>query len=173
MSHQFDFSSLAFEDRQTFLNFVGELRDPDLVIAPDGNPYLYRWHITPAKSKANLYLHIQTADDPERPLHDHPWDNTSVILAGGYEEHIYEGVGRPNPLNTRTFIRAPGEMIHRKAAWSHRLLMLEDTPYAMTVFVTGPKLRDWGFWYEDKWRLWSDVTRFEGTKSVHVRAGGM
>ena|SRR6202158_3596098 len=172
MSHKFDFSTLTFEDRQTFLNFVGDLRDPDLVIAPDGKAYLYRWHLVPRGGAANLYFHIQVADDPERPLHDHPWDNTSVILAGGYEEHICKG--RPNALNTRIYIRAPGEMIHRAADWSHRLLMLDNTPYAMTVFMTGPKKRDWGFWYPDGWKLWSEVTRqLEGNKSVHIKPEGM
>jgi hypothetical protein len=62
------------------------LRYPDLVIAPDGKPYLYRWHVFPQNAAAGVYFHIQVQSDPERPLHDHPWDNTSVILSGGYDE---------------------------------------------------------------------------------------
>jgi hypothetical protein len=170
---QFDFGKLKFEDRQMFLNFVGELREPDLIIAPDGNPYLWRWHVTPAKGPANIYLHIQTNDDPERPLHDHPWDNTSVILAGGYKEMLSLTEGEPSPETTSTFLRQKGDMIHRKAAWAHRLKLLVGEDYAMTLFVTGPKCRDWGFWYPDGWRLWSDVTRQIGAKSVQFKPEAM
>jgi hypothetical protein len=42
------------------------------VIAPDGQPYLYRWHVIERNPEANTYFHIQVDDDPERPLHDHP-----------------------------------------------------------------------------------------------------
>lgn len=172
MSHQFDFSQLSQEDRWTMLKFIGDFRVPDLVIAPDGEAYLYRWHLTPPKGPANVYLHVQVDDDPERPLHDHPWDNTSVILSGGYRETLSMSEGEPQPGNTFTFMRQKGDVIWRKAAWAHRLELAYKAPYAMTLFVTGPKLRDWGFWYPDGWKLWTDVTRqIEGNKSVHIKGG--
>lgn len=126
---------------------IGSLyRPPDLVIAPDGNPYLYRWHVIPRNPDANVYFHVQVASDPERPLHDHPWDNTSIILAGGYEELVDNG--SPHGF-IQSHRRRPGDVIHRAAEQAHRLILPGDTPYTMTLFCTGPKARTWGFWCSD------------------------
>lgn len=137
--------------------FIGEgsltLREPDLCIAPDGQPYLWRWHIVEHNAEANAYFHIQVADDPERPLHDHPWDNTSVILAGGYDELI----SKPGDPLVFTRKAREGDVIHRKAEEPHRLLLASPYGYTMTLFTTGPKRRRWGFWFKDKWRDQADV----------------
>lgn len=124
-----------------------ECRPPDLTIAPDGEPYIYRWHVIPRNCEANVYLHLQVASDPERPLHDHPWDNMSVILAGGYEELLTE---HPGKLPGRRFSRRPGDTIFRKAAEAHRIFLPSANPYSLSLFTTGPKVREWGFWTEDR-----------------------
>lgn len=172
MSHQFNFKLLDDEDRWTMIKFIGDEREPDLVIAPDGNPYLYRWWVTPPHGPSNVYCHVQVDDDPERPLHDHPWDNTSVILSGGYKETISPFPFDPSFATTSEFIRQKGDVIFRKAPWPHRLELLDGCKYAMTLFVTGPKIREWGFWYPDGWRLWTDVTKqIDGNKSIHIKGG--
>lgn len=123
-------------------------RKPDLIIAPDGSPYLYRWHIKERNDLANDYLHLQIGDDPERPLHDHPWDNTSYIISGGYNEILQ----RDPPYGAVvTYARNEGETISRSAEWSHRLLLPEGMGYTLTRFVTGPVIRKWGFWVGDRW----------------------
>lgn len=143
-----------------------KLREPDLIIAPDGKPYIFRWYVTPPKGRANTYFHIQIADDPERPLHDHPWDNFSVILSGGYDE-IWQQFPPTGPVHVRKVRR--GDTIFRRSSEAHRLLIPSDIEYAMTLFTTGPKVRSWGFWYPDGWRDWTDVTRFvNGNVSIHV-----
>lgn len=139
------------------------VREPDLVITPDGKPYLYRWHVIPRNEKGNVYLHIQVADDPERPLHDHPWDNVSVILAGGYLEHFvldprggYELGGEDGLL-----VRVPGETVFRRAESAHRLLLRPRTRYSISLFSTGPVRRDWGFWVDRgaRWMSHQDCIR--------------
>lgn len=150
-------------------SILGHWRDPDLIIAPDGNPYLYRWHVIPQNTKANVYFHIQVASDPERPLHDHPWDNTSVILSGGYDEiwnptpwlHEPGHTSREQPPRQ---LRA-GDVCHRRAGEAHRLILPPDIPYTMTLFTTGPRVREWGFWFEDGWKSYKDVTVNEGNVS--------
>lgn len=148
----------------TFLNpegiggVVNVCRDPDLIIAPEGHPYIYRWHLVPRNRKANLYFHIQVADDPERPLHDHPWDNMSVILAGGYTEIIE----RNPPHGTQEVIqRRKGDVIFRQGEEAHRLLLPPQFTYAMTVFSTGNHRRKWGFWSmaKDGTQTWIDQAR--------------
>lgn len=139
---------------------------PDLVIAPDGNPYLYRWFLIPRNNLANVYFHIQVASDPERPLHDHPWDNTSVILSGGYNE-VWDAapdIKRHGGAITRA-LRA-GNTVHRRATEAHRLILPPDILYTMTIFSTGPTLRPWGFWFPDGWRDAKEVTEIENGMSV-------
>jgi len=169
MAEAFDWGRLTDEDFKMAMQFTGGGRLPDLVIAPDGNPYLYRWHVTPPKLPANVYFHIQVSHDPERPLHDHPWDNQSVILSGSYHEVMCMCGERPTMRNTIEFTRKPGDVIWRRANWSHRLFLPDGIPYTMTLFSTGPKAREWGFWYPKKWVPYTDVTRVIGGKSVHVK----
>lgn len=141
----------------------GCFRPPDLVIAPDGVPYLYRWHVVPLSRAGNIYFHIQVADDPLRPLHDHPWDNMSTILAGSYIELL-----RAEAAHTETFTRVVGDTIFRRADWSHRLLLPKDIGYTMTLFSTGLHRRRWGFWYPEGWRDAKEVCRLDGNMSTHM-----
>jgi hypothetical protein len=135
---------LTAKDYLTAMKVLREAREPDVVIAPDGGTdYLYRWHVIPRNLEANVYLHVQVASDPERPLHDHPWDNQSVILAGGYDELIQEQPPFGRTICPRRFV---GQTYHRKAEEAHRLILPTGVPYTMTLFTTGATRRDWGFW---------------------------
>lgn len=158
---------------------IGEraLRQPDLVIAPDGEPYLYRWHLIPREKKANVYFHIQIKSDPERPLHDHPWDNMTTVLSGGYDEiidfepwmewHHHDGQGK-------NYVKRPirrGDVVFRRASEAHRLILPSDIPYSMTIFSTGPVVRDWGFWFPDGWRDANLVTRLDPETRMSIHTG--
>lgn len=136
---------LRQEDYQTACKYVFDQREADLIIAPDGRPYLYRWHVTQRNETGNVYLHLQVADDPERPLHDHPWDNMSVLLAGGYDELIQRD---PPNGSLRKLPRNKGDVVFRKATEAHRLFLPVDTLYTLTLFTTGPAVQEWGFWIE-------------------------
>lgn len=153
----FDFQRLYPADREIAFTMIGPLRPPDLVIAPAGHgEYLYRWYVIPRNREANVYFHIQTASDPERPLHDHPWDSTSVILAGGYRESICRSPDRDTGYSTLD--RKPGDVIFRPASWAHRLFLPKNVPYSMSLFSTGPKVREWGFWEQGRFRPYTEVT---------------
>lgn len=145
------YAKMATPDLDRMVNIVGgvgqNMFKPVLTIAPDGEPYLYRWHLIPRSDDANVYFHLQVGDDPIRPPHDHPWDNTSVILVGGYDEIWY--VPGEMAVICREFRK--GDFVSRKAEEAHRLLLPEGISYTMTIFTTGPKIRDWGFWYSDGW----------------------
>lgn len=168
MSNQpFDFAGRISEhDKEIASRFIGSLyRPPDLVIAPAGHgEYLFRWHVIPHNHDANVYFHIQTQSDPERPLHDHPWDSTSVILAGGYSE-IWDTQPHLAAMGAagtqQKAFRAPGEVIFRKATWAHRLIKPATIGYSMSLFSTGPKIRDWGFWTENGWVDYDNITHTE------------
>jgi hypothetical protein len=151
----FDWRTLSFDDRVRALEILGSYRLPDLVIAPGGGAYLWRWHVIPRNEYGNVYFHIQIASDPERPLHDHPFDNTSVILAGGYDELHQRHPAASSPVTIRKM--RTGDVVFRKAEEAHRLLLASDLGYTMTLFSTGPKRRRWGFWFPDGWRDQEEV----------------
>ena len=157
----FDFSRLYEHDREIATQFIGSLyRPPDLVIAPEGHgEYIFRWHVVPRNHEANVYFHIQTRDDPERPLHDHPWDSTSVILAGGYDELLNTFPMREGGYFEESVEhRKPGDVIFRPATWAHRLILPLNVPYSMSLFSTGPKIREWGFWTPQGFVPFNEVT---------------
>jgi hypothetical protein len=154
---EFQWHLLTDEDQRLARSYLGGYRQPDLTI---GQPaYLHRWHVIPRNYNANVYLHVQVSSDPDRPLHDHPWDNQSVLLSGHYNEII----GRKNPAKAAHYgewepiwqdveMRRQGGVYWRPAEQPHRLVLPEDRPYTMTLFTTGPTRRDWGFWTRDGWK---------------------
>lgn len=109
-----------------------------------GHNYLYRWFVIPHNRFLNVYLHKFVGSDDDRALHDHPWWNCSVILAGSYREHLPGGVSR---------IRNTFDIVCRPAHFTHRVEILTGTVW--TLFITGPKVREWGFWCPKGWVHWT------------------
>lgn len=120
-------------------------RPPDFVIGSKTDPYLLRWFVVPRNRFANIYLHRILKSDDDRALHDHPWTNASLILAGGYVERT----------STTVAHRRVGDVVFRRAVTAHRLLVAPSTP-AVSLFVTGPLLRTWGFHCPRGWVPWRD-----------------
>lgn len=166
-TRDFDWRRLLSEDYKQAMRYLGSPRDPDLVISPDGKPYLYRWHLQSGEKGPGMYFHIQVASDPERPLHSHPWDNCSVILAGGYIERLQ--VAPPYGI-TLSHVRTKGDVIFRTAKMAHRLILPEGVHYTMTQFSFGPKVNNWGFWYPGGiFKPYGEVTVLKDGVSVHVK----
>lgn len=146
-------------------------RPMDFRIPPDSAipVYMERWWRVPRNWATNVYFHTVRRSDDDRALHDHPWFSLSLVLDGGYFEHqIMEG-----GVHTRTWY-GPGMMRFRwHGKKAHRLelkqgLMINapimsipdemiyernrEVEYpAVTIFVTGPVLRRWGFHHESGW----------------------
>ncbi|WP_373078442.1 hypothetical protein [Zhongshania sp.] len=105
-----------------------------------GTDYLRRWHVLPRNRLFNVYLHHVTGNDPDVNLHDHPWVfNYSMVLRGEILEEMPSGK-RVLPTGTLTarLGRAP-----------HRLLLQSSD--SLTLFITGPKIRKWGFYTPSGW----------------------
>jgi hypothetical protein len=138
-------------------------RQPDYVVFPE-DPYLRRWHLIPRNRWFNIYLHHFLRSDDERALHDHPWWSLSLILKGGYFEVL--------PENGIKIYRA-GKVVFRKAEHTHRVELFNNLSEpslvdgcalgykklpAWTLFITGPKIREWGFHCPHGWRHWAEFT---------------
>ena len=108
-------------------------RKPDFTIGPAGSPYMFRWHLLPRDKQFNVYLHKIVGNDDDRALHDHPWDSFSLMLAGELLEYTPDG---------SRFLQR-GDVLERAAGDAHRLELVEGP--AWTLFVTGPRIREWGF----------------------------
>lgn len=86
----------------------------------------------------NLYIHRYGRADPE-DLHDHPWDNVSLVVAGSYVEQLEDGSRR---------MLVEGDIVVRNAEEKHSII--DVVPGTITLFATLPKTRDWGFWQDGK-----------------------
>lgn len=162
---KFDWSLISPLDTAIALRYIDDLdRAPDLVIDSEhSGPYLWRWHVVPRNDTAGVYFHIQTSSDPERPLHDHPWDNMSVILAGGYDEVI-----QAHPPTGDVILRElrRGHIAMRKAEHSHRLILPPQFKYTMTQFSMAGRRRGWGFWIDGRWFPYQQCCRYEGNRTL-------
>lgn len=149
-------------------------REPDFIIGKPGSPYLRRWYVIPRNRFFNIYLHNMVRSDDDRALHDHPWWNLSVVLRGGY----YEFMPQYRPLypdiaidvmtsNPQRKWRGVGSLVLRRPADSHRL---ELPPWkgrtSWSLFITGPKLREWGFWCPRGWKVWTSFVDMTDTGKI-------
>lgn len=166
-------------------------RPPDFIIGSVEDPYLYRWYIIPKNKWFNIYLHRFMRSDDDRALHDHPWWSLGMILSPGgvYVEHMpdetvignrctrhrYERIIVNEPLtlwmqnrSTIQVKRRRFQPVLRRAKHIHRVELCKDEFGAeipvYTLFITGPKIRDWGFWCPKGFKNWRDF--------VNVRKGG-
>jgi hypothetical protein len=128
--------------------FLGWLRlGPHFVVGPKERPYLLRWYLLPRNPVFNVYLHKFVRDDDDRALHDHPWPSVSMVIRGRYVEQTSAG---------RRQYRA-GSLILRRATHTHRVELPGGVP-CWTLFVTGPRVREWGFHCPKRWVPWKEFT---------------
>lgn len=137
-------------------------REPDFVIGPDRDPpYIRRWWVIPRNKWFNIYLHEVQQDDDDRALHDHPWYNMSYIVEGGYNEIT----------PTKTFWPLhQGGIRFRKPTAAHRLELLNGR--TITLFLTGPRVREWGFHCPQGWVHWKQFTTSTNGESKIGRGCG-
>lgn len=145
------------------------LCEPHVFIGGRENPYLLRWYVIPRNPLFNIYLHKFLRDDDDRALHDHPWASMSIVLRGKYMEFVPEFPQHSTRMDMlQIHIRRAGHVIFRRATHAHRIALFRRTEYlgeerhrvthlpAWTLFVTGWKVREWGFHCPKGWRHWKD-----------------
>lgn len=140
---------------------------PHQSIGGEENPYLRRWYLIPHNRWINVYLHQFLRDDDDRALHDHPWWFASLMVRGGY----YEWMECPTPSQCRLSfgdqcvrVRRAPSIAFRRATHRHRVQLMRDESSqpipCWTIVITGPRVREWGFWCPKgfvPWRRFLDV----------------
>jgi hypothetical protein len=106
-----------------------------------GEPYLERYYLFGAFGW-HVYLHRFVDSDPDRGLHDHPWNRAvSLVLSGGYNE-LRPSAEDPSVIATRQV--RPWRLNFLRGQDFHRVL-LRDGRSAWTLFSHGPRVKGWGF----------------------------
>jgi len=116
------------------IKWATKRRPCDLVVDVD---YMERWYVIPRNRFFNIYIHHFMGSDEPIP-HNHPWYSLSWIVSGHYTEHLLSG-----------------SRIKRAGSWTLRTPDLYhwieiDKP-VYTLFITGPRLQEWGFLRGAKW----------------------
>ena len=123
-----------------------------------GDNYLERWHIIPRNRFFNIYLHKFSGSDDDRALHDHPWWSVSFLLKGRLHE-IYKAEIVGFSFRVRKPIKR-FRPVFRPASHAHRLEL--QSKAAWTLFITGPRVREWGFHCPKGWKHWSLMADSQG-----------
>lgn len=129
-------------------------RKPDVIIGERDAPYMHRWWLIPKNPLFNVYLHRFMRSDEDRALHDHPWANLSFLLYGEYTEHTQDA----------RVIRRAGDFKLRGPSSAHRIELHDG--WCWTMFITGPRVRHWGFHCPRGWVHWEDFTDTRDGASV-------
>ncbi len=133
------------------LKLLEKLGRKRIIYDRDGlNPYLIRYYLlfpdklteeeTAHPLPFNLMLHYICLSDPD-DFHDHPWWYATLILKGGYWEITPKG----------RFWRGPGHFRVRSPHSLHRIEISSHTQGSWSLFVRGPRLRNWGFIQAGQW----------------------
>lgn len=138
-----------------------ENKTPDRVIgdtkAREG-PYLFRWIVFRIKHVVHMYLHMFLRDDNDVP-HDHPSDSISFVFDPMQEAYWPDA----NDLSACIINTVPrGSIVLRSAGYTHRIVGVTGRKLKpRTLFIFGPKRREWGFVCPKGWRHWKDFTAFD------------
>ena len=138
------------------------------------------------RAMPNIYLHQILRDDDDRALHDHPWANCSIILKGSYIEHIPSepfgysgGTWRYRRRWSVTFRRATAlhrlELLTNCWRWrwkgARRVCELQKIVPVWSLFITGPKVREWGFACPKGWVIWTKFVNLKNPGEVGSGCG--
>ena len=121
----------------------------------DDEPYLERYYVFLKDRETfpfNMFVHKFLKSDPD-DVHDHPWPFATLILRGGYWEWTptFDAEGRKSGEVCRWY--GAGSFRVARANTYHRI-ELDPSITCWTLFMPGPKQRDWGFLVRNQWIQW-------------------
>jgi hypothetical protein len=136
-----------------FLNFLDKIGRKRIIMDRTSNePLLTRYYLflkERDKFPFNVFLHNFHKGDPD-DVHDHPWPYATLILKGGYYEWIPQFNSKGEKISEVAVWRGPGSFRVCGANSYHRI-ELDPNVSAWTLFMPGPKKREWGFLVKNKW----------------------
>lgn len=125
-------------------------RTPYLDIKNGADVYMGRWWLFNRYDRPRGWLrrllpsvrvHHIRRPDADRHLHDHPWNARTIILRGGYEEHLPLDLLETVPLSR---IRSEGDTGRLLFGEFHRIDSITEGG-VWTLFITWRYRGTWGF----------------------------
>jgi hypothetical protein len=126
----------------------------------DNEPYLERYYLFLKERDRfpfNVFLHKFLKSDPD-DVHDHPWPFATLILRGGYWEWRPHFNSAGEKVGELAKWCGPGSFRTASAQTYHRI-ELDPAVTCWTLFMPGPKQRDWGFLVRNKWVQWEQYLK--------------
>lgn len=126
----------------------------------DDQPYLERYYLFLKDRKNfpfNVFLHKFLKSDVD-DVHDHPWPYATIILKGGYYEWTPQFGPDGKKIGEIARWCGPGSVRLAGAKSLHRI-ELDPNVTCWTLFMPGPKQRDWGFLVKNKWVQWEEYLK--------------
>lgn len=152
--------------RLVMMERIARVREPDFqVVRNDRDVYLRRWWVIPRNDDFNIYLHNMLRDD-DPILHDHMYVSHSLCLDGVLRE-VYQEYPPIGSIETRMV--GEGDVTIRSPGMAHQLIVIVE---AWTIFVTGPRVKQWGFWCPKGFRHWSKYVATNQDPSVRGNGVG-
>jgi hypothetical protein len=132
---------------KTWISMMDHLGRRRIIMDREGDePYLERYYLfLPDRDENfpfNIFIHKFLKGDSDN-LHDHPWGFFTLILSGGYWEHVYTDEAKSK---TKRVWRAPGYWQKVEAEHIHRIELKEGNTPCWTLFIPFKRERVWGFW---------------------------
>lgn len=129
--------------------------------------YLIRYYVIKSKY-FNFFIHQFLRSDRD-DLHDHPWNFCTYLLRGSYTENKLnqetgemEQTWRANYPDCGWGEEKSNLLVFRKATDLHQVVVDEDLKEdnkhlaALTLFFSGPTIREWGFIKDGEWVNWKE-----------------
>jgi len=123
-------------------------------------PYLERYYLFLKERDRfpfNVFLHKFLKSDPD-DVHDHPWPFATLILRGGYWEWRPQFNAQGLKIGEIARWCGPGSFRTARATTYHRI-ELDPAVTCWTLFMPGPKQRDWGFLVRNVWVQWEQYLK--------------
>lgn len=147
---------------------------PSLVAGGLTDPFMLRWPVWHWGERFKVFLNLTLRNDDEGCLHDHPQWNATVPITPGLREmrgapngEIVEvtlpdgdAVEREIHIPVSVVDLKPRKVYLRKPTDTHRIIVGDDDYRPergfWTLFMTGPRVREWGFhvFREDRGYVW-------------------
>lgn len=126
-------------------------------------PILHRWTLLALGRRPDgrlgrwgkMLLHHFLPNSDDRDVHDHPWPFITIVLKGFYVNIERNAQGKLTAERMK-----PGTIRYRPATHTH--CTKAGPNGCWTLVVTGPLVREWGFWLDGKWRHWRDYEALVG-----------
>jgi hypothetical protein len=126
----------------------------------DDEPYLERYYVflkDRDRFPFNIFVHKFLKSDPD-DVHDHPWPFATLILRGGYWEWAPQFNSKGEKIGELACWYGAGSFRTARANTYHRI-ELDPSITCWTLFMPGPKQRDWGFLVKNKWIQWEQYLK--------------